>query len=196
MHRGTHACVSSQCSVGPPALAATAPCVLQGISRSLDRLGLDRVDLVQFYWHDYSVRKYVQAAQYLMEERARGRIKHVGVTNFDVPRMQQMMDGGVQIEGNQVRRWHAGVGACGLRPAGGVTAHPPTTDLQSSPRSGAIAAAARCYRFRGACGMGAAWRTSRSGELCTCLKAMAAHRPHHTCSHACGAGARRFNTLC
>ena len=62
---------------------------------------------MQFYWHDYGVRRYVAAAQYLMEERARGRVRHVGVTNFDVPRMQQMLDGGVEIEGNQVRRRHA-----------------------------------------------------------------------------------------
>ena len=61
------------------------------------------MDLVQFYWHDYGVRKYVAAAQYLQEEVARGRVRHIGVTNFDVPRMQQMIDGGVRIVANQVR---------------------------------------------------------------------------------------------
>ena len=61
------------------------------------------VDLVQFYWHDYGVRKYVAAAQYLQEEVERGRVRHIGVTNFDVPRMQQMIDGGVRIVANQVR---------------------------------------------------------------------------------------------
>lgn len=28
---------------------------LQGIKRSLDNLGVDSVDLVQFYWHNYQV---------------------------------------------------------------------------------------------------------------------------------------------
>jgi aryl-alcohol dehydrogenase-like predicted oxidoreductase len=75
---------------------------VQGISRSLQNMAVPSVDLVQFYWHDYSVPKYVEAAQYLMEEVAKGRVRHVGVTNFDVPRMQQMMDAGVVIASNQV----------------------------------------------------------------------------------------------
>ena len=34
--------------------------------------------------------------------QARGAIKHVGVTNFDVPRLQEMLDTGVKIISNQV----------------------------------------------------------------------------------------------
>lgn len=29
---------------------------MQGIKRSLDNLGVDSVELVQFYWHNYQVR--------------------------------------------------------------------------------------------------------------------------------------------
>jgi diketogulonate reductase-like aldo/keto reductase len=75
---------------------------VQGISRSLNRLSVPSIDLVQFYWQDYGVRGYVSAAQYLMEEVARGRCRHLGVTNFDVPRMQQLIDAGVKIASNQV----------------------------------------------------------------------------------------------
>lgn len=63
------------------------------------------MDLVQFYWHNYQVPKYVATSQYLMEEAARGSIKHLGVTNFDVPRMQQMMSGGAEIVSNQVQHF-------------------------------------------------------------------------------------------
>jgi hypothetical protein len=37
----------------------------QGIDSSLRSLGVEALDLVQFYWHDYSVPRYVGAAQRL-----------------------------------------------------------------------------------------------------------------------------------
>lgn len=37
----------------------------QGIDNSLRALGVDALDLVQFYWHDYGVSRYVGAAQRL-----------------------------------------------------------------------------------------------------------------------------------
>jgi diketogulonate reductase-like aldo/keto reductase len=75
---------------------------VQGIQGSLSRLGLPAVDLVQFYWHNYQVPKYVATSQYLMEEVAKGTIAHLGVTNFDTIRLQQMMSGGANIVSNQV----------------------------------------------------------------------------------------------
>jgi diketogulonate reductase-like aldo/keto reductase len=75
---------------------------LQGIGRSLQRLAVPSVDLIQFYWHDYGVRNYVPAALYLMDEVAKGRCKHLGITNFDVPRMEQFINAGVKIVSNQV----------------------------------------------------------------------------------------------
>lgn len=35
--------------------------------------------------------------------QARGKIRHVGVTNFDVPRLKEMVDAGANIVSNQVR---------------------------------------------------------------------------------------------
>ena len=77
--------------------------LVQSVGGSLSRLGLKSVDMVQFFWSDYNVGKYVATAQYLAEEQAKGRIRHLAVTNFDVPRMQQMMDGGVKFAASQVR---------------------------------------------------------------------------------------------
>lgn len=33
--------------------------------------------------------------------QAKGKLKHVGATNFDVPRMQEMLDAGVKLVNNQ-----------------------------------------------------------------------------------------------
>ena len=63
---------------------------------------MDKLDLIQFYWHDYGVEKYVGAAQRLAELQAAGLIRHVGVTNFDVPHLSEIVEAGVPIVSNQV----------------------------------------------------------------------------------------------
>ncbi|MEM9800288.1 MAG: aldo/keto reductase, partial [Planctomycetota bacterium] len=57
--------------------------VVAVIDRSLPRLGVARLDLVQFSWWDYAVPGYVEVAQWLTELRDAGKIRHVGATNFD-----------------------------------------------------------------------------------------------------------------
>lgn len=64
---------------------------------------MDALDLVQFYWHDYSAPKYVDAAQRLAELQGAGKIRHIGVTNFDVPRLDEIVHSGVRVVSNQVR---------------------------------------------------------------------------------------------
>jgi diketogulonate reductase-like aldo/keto reductase len=70
---------------------------------------LDSLDLVQFYWHDYAAEKYVAAAQRLQELQETGLIRHIGVTNFDVPRLSEIVDAGVRIVSNQVIRGYKSV---------------------------------------------------------------------------------------
>lgn len=60
-------------------------------------------------------RRYVDAALYLTELQADGVIGAVGVTNFDVPRLQAMVDAGAQIVSNQVRLAHARAGPAHAR---------------------------------------------------------------------------------
>lgn len=91
------------CKFGGDMLAVSPKSISGGITRSLDAMAVKRLDLVQFYWHDYSIPKYVYTAQLLSEEVARGRVAALGVTNFDVPRMQQMMDGGARLVSNQIQ---------------------------------------------------------------------------------------------
>ena len=73
------------------------------IDRSLQRLGVDRLDLVQFHWWDYDIPGYVEATVYLKALQDAGKIKHIGVTNFDVPHLREIVTAGVPIVSNQVQ---------------------------------------------------------------------------------------------
>jgi aryl-alcohol dehydrogenase-like predicted oxidoreductase len=73
------------------------------IDRSLQRLAIERLDLVQFHWWDYEIPGYVEAAVYLKELQNAGKIKHIGVTNFDVPHLEEILDAGVPVVANQVQ---------------------------------------------------------------------------------------------
>jgi aryl-alcohol dehydrogenase-like predicted oxidoreductase len=73
------------------------------IDRSLKRLGVERLDLVQFAWWTYDIPGYVEAAVHLTELQKQGKIRHIGVTNFDGAAIQKMLDAGVPIVGNQVQ---------------------------------------------------------------------------------------------
>jgi aryl-alcohol dehydrogenase-like predicted oxidoreductase len=73
------------------------------IDRSLQRLGVERLDLVQFHWWDYDVAGYVEAALHLGALRRAGKIRHLGVTNFDVARLEEILAAGVPVVAHQVQ---------------------------------------------------------------------------------------------
>ena len=77
--------------------------VARTIERSLRRLGVERLDLVQFAWWNYDVPGYVETALWLTELQRAGKIRHLGITNFDVPRTREMLDAGVPLVCNQVQ---------------------------------------------------------------------------------------------
>jgi aryl-alcohol dehydrogenase-like predicted oxidoreductase len=73
------------------------------IDRSLRRLNVEQLDLVQFAWWDYAVPRYVETARWLDELRQAGKIRELGVTNFDVPRLREIVEAGVPIAAQQVQ---------------------------------------------------------------------------------------------
>lgn len=73
------------------------------VDRSRRRLGVETLDLVQFHWWDYGIDRYVEVAQMLADLRNDGKIRHVGVTNFDTPHLQDLLDAGVPVVSNQVQ---------------------------------------------------------------------------------------------
>lgn len=77
--------------------------VARAVERSLARLGVERLDLVQFHWWDFSVPGWVEAALELDRQRRAGKLRLVGVTNFDVSRLRQLLDAGVAVAAHQLQ---------------------------------------------------------------------------------------------
>ena len=77
--------------------------VERSIDRSLMRLGLEHLDLVQFHWWDYEIPGYVEAAAALSRLRNKGKIANIGVTNFDVPHLTEILDAGIPVVSMQAQ---------------------------------------------------------------------------------------------
>src|ERR1044072_1630879 len=77
--------------------------VKENIQKSLSRMGLDCLDLLQFHWWDYNNPYYLDALEYLSKLRDENIIKHIGLTNFDTDRLQIILDSGLQIVSNQIQ---------------------------------------------------------------------------------------------
>ena len=77
--------------------------VEQVIDRSLRRLGVERLDLVQFHWWDYATSGWLEAAHWLNDLRGAGKIRHVGGTNFDTKHMTAIVDSGVPLLSMQLQ---------------------------------------------------------------------------------------------
>ena len=73
------------------------------VDRSLSRLGVERIDLVQFHWWDFDTPGYVEAALELERQRRAGKIRELAVTNFDTPHLGEVIDAGAPIVAHQVQ---------------------------------------------------------------------------------------------
>ena len=51
---------------------------------------------------DNSQPRYTDAMLHLSDAVAEGRVRHLGVTNFDVPHLKKVVDAGVKVATNQV----------------------------------------------------------------------------------------------
>ena len=83
-------------------LATISKPYLAGIvDESLRRLGVERLDLVQFHWWDYGVPGAVEALAWLDEMRRAGKIHLVGGTNFDAAHTAAILDAGIPLASMQ-----------------------------------------------------------------------------------------------
>jgi aryl-alcohol dehydrogenase-like predicted oxidoreductase len=73
------------------------------VHRSLARLGVGRLDLVQLYWWRDEIPGMEDAARWLADLRDQGKIRHVAVTNLDVDRVRRIEEAGVEIVADQVQ---------------------------------------------------------------------------------------------
>lgn len=87
------------------------------IDRSLHRLRMERLDLVQFHWWDYAQPGYVETARCLRDIQAEGKIDLVSATNFDAAHVEEIAAAGVRFATLQVQ-----YSVLDARPAGALTA--------------------------------------------------------------------------
>lgn len=77
--------------------------VVATVDRSLNRLGVERLDLVQIHWWDYAVPGCVDMALWVDELRRGGKIRRIGATNFDVSHLREIIGAGVPLHSHQVQ---------------------------------------------------------------------------------------------
>jgi len=75
----------------------------EAVETSLRRMGVDALDLLQFHWWDYGDPAYLDALGYLADLRDAGKIRHLGLTNFDTERLEQILGRGIRVVSNQVQ---------------------------------------------------------------------------------------------
>ena len=89
------------------------------IDRSLRRLKIDQLHLVQFFWWDLNIGSPVAAFECLKRMQEKGKIRNLGSTNWDVAQIEPFVAAGFDIVSMQVQyslldRRPAGDGASGL----------------------------------------------------------------------------------
>ncbi len=87
------------------------------IERSCERLGQERLDLVQLHWWDYDEPLLIDTGLWLRELQDEGRIALLGGTNFDTAHARALHDAGVRLATMQVQ-----YSLLDARPAGGMAA--------------------------------------------------------------------------
>jgi len=86
----------------PPPGPMTPEVVRAGVEQRRERLGLPRVDLLQFHWWQYRHPAYLDAMLELDRLRRDGHVGHLGVTNFDTDHLRLLVKHGIPVITNQV----------------------------------------------------------------------------------------------
>ncbi len=86
----------------PPPGAMTAQVVRAGVAERCARLGVERIDLLQFHWWTFEHPAWLDALHELAALRSGGIIGEIGVTNFDAAHLHLAHADGVPLITNQV----------------------------------------------------------------------------------------------
>ena len=73
------------------------------VDRSRRRLGVDALDLVQFHWWDYAVPGLERLYDRLLNAQSQGRIRFIGVTNFNTRVLRELLEQNPSIVSMQVQ---------------------------------------------------------------------------------------------
>ena len=83
--------------------AVTARQLEETVDRSLARLGVDRVDMLQFAWWDTKRGDYVAAAKAYADIVKRGKARYLGGINFLTTEIKAMLDAGIPLVSHQIQ---------------------------------------------------------------------------------------------
>src|SRR5262245_10402099 len=81
----------------------TRAMVEAAVDISRRRMGMERLDLLQFHWWDYRDSAYLDALTHLAALRDAGKIRHLALTNFDTERLEIIRRQGIRVVSNQVQ---------------------------------------------------------------------------------------------
>ncbi len=73
------------------------------IEKSIKKMHVKAIDVLQFHWWDYTDTGYLDALYHLTKLCDAGKIRHLGLTNFDTERMEIMVEQGFKLVSNQVQ---------------------------------------------------------------------------------------------
>ena len=76
--------------------------VREAVQRSLDRMQMDRLDLLQFHAWNYPDHSWLDCLFWLQELKEEGLVGHLGLTNFDTAHVRIVLHSGIQVVSNQV----------------------------------------------------------------------------------------------
>lgn len=65
---------------------------IASIEESLQRLGVDHVDVALVHWPNPSVGRYVEVFEALLECRQRGLVRHVGTSNYTAAHLRELVE--------------------------------------------------------------------------------------------------------
>ncbi len=76
--------------------------VRKAVQRSLDRLQMEQLDLLQYHAWNYADPTWLDDLFWLQELKEEGLIKQLGVTNFDAVHLQMAISCGIELVSNQI----------------------------------------------------------------------------------------------
>ena len=76
--------------------------VRAAIERSLERLAMPAIDLLQFHAWNYADPAWLDALVHLQDLKREGLIRHIGLTNVDAAHLRVVLASGIEVVSNQV----------------------------------------------------------------------------------------------
>lgn len=97
-------CVHTKLVPDLSTLATLAPHEVETIvDRSLKRLQIDQLHLVQFFWWDWSLGDPVRGLEPLVRLKQKGKIRNLGLTNWDTDKIAPFVEAGFDVVSAQVQ---------------------------------------------------------------------------------------------